>query len=139
MQNDFKMWLSSMHCELYLEIFISKYIITKKLSFLFSLGISFWTDVISLELVLVKKWFVLDLLHAVLLNTFQDWKKTTSRILGWHYYKTIGSYVSCAFMGIWSTWKVLRAARVAEQLLPCVPHIPMDAHWHMNQLLIDEC
>lgn len=26
------------------------------------------------------------------------------------------------------TWKVLRAARVAEQLLPCVPHIPMDAH-----------
>lgn len=111
----------------------------KKTIIFFSLGISFWTDVISLELVLVKKWFVLDLLHAVLLNTFQDWKKTTSRILGWHYYKTIDSYVSCAFMGIWSTWKVLRAARVAEQLLPCVPHIPMDAHWHMNQFLIDEC
>ena len=28
---------------------------------------------------------------------------------GWKCYKTIGSYVSCAFIEIWSTWEVWRA------------------------------
>ena len=30
---------------------------------------------------------------------------------GWKCYKTIGSYVSCAFIKIWSTWEVWRALK----------------------------
>ena len=36
---------------------------------------------------------------------------------GWKCYKTIGSYVSCAFIKIWSTWEVWRALKKLEFLL----------------------
>ena len=36
---------------------------------------------------------------------------------GWKCYKTIGSYVSCAFIKIWSTWEVWRALKKLELLL----------------------
>ena len=58
----------------------------------------------------------------------------------WKCYKKIGSYVSCAFIEIWSTWEVwLRL----EQLLRIfralqtsrVFHISMNARSRMNQLL----
>ena len=66
-------------------------------------------------------------------------------------YKTIGSYVSCAFIKIWSTWKVWRAFKKLELLLAMpqatlthlscsqtsrMLQILMNACWHMNQLLI---
>ena len=35
----------------------------------------------------------------------------------WKCYKTIGSYVSCAFIEIWSTWEVWRALKKLELLL----------------------
>ena len=35
---------------------------------------------------------------------------------GWKCCKTIGSYVSCAFIEIWSTWEVWRALRKLELL-----------------------
>ena len=41
---------------------------------------------------------------------------------GWKCYKTIGSYVSCAFINIWSTWEVWRALKKLE-LLEATPHI----------------
>ena len=48
----------------------------------FSLGIRFWTDLISIQLVLVKKiQFIFSLLHAVFLKHFPDCEKTTSKIL----------------------------------------------------------
>ena len=35
---------------------------------------------------------------------------------GWKWYKKIGSYVSCAFIEIWSTWEVWRALKKLELL-----------------------
>ena len=35
---------------------------------------------------------------------------------GWKCYKTIGSYVSCVFINIWSTWEVWRALKKLEFL-----------------------
>ena len=35
---------------------------------------------------------------------------------GWKCYKTIGSYISCAFIEIWSTWEVWRALKKLELL-----------------------
>ena len=53
---------------------------------------------------------------------------------GWKCYKTIGSYVSCAFMEIWSTWEVWRALKKLKLLsampratlthLSCSPNFP---------------
>ena len=53
---------------------------------------------------------------------------------GWKCYKTIGSYVSCAFIEIWSTWEVWRALKKLELLsatpratlthLSCSPNFP---------------
>ena len=53
---------------------------------------------------------------------------------GWKCYKTIGSYVSCAFIKIWSTWEVWRALKKLELLsatpratltyLLCSPNFP---------------
>ena len=36
---------------------------------------------------------------------------------GWKCYKTIGSFVSCAFIEIWSTWEVWRALQKLELLM----------------------
>ena len=54
--------------------------------------------------------------------------------LGWKCYQTIGSYVSCAFIEIWSTWEVWRALKKLELLsampratlthLSCYPNFP---------------
>ena len=53
---------------------------------------------------------------------------------GWKCYKTIGSYVICAFIEIWSTWEVWRALKKLELLsatpratlthLLCSPNFP---------------
>ena len=53
---------------------------------------------------------------------------------GWKCYKTIGSYVTCAFIKIWSTWEVWRALKKLELLsatpratlthLSCSPNFP---------------
>ena len=72
----------------------------------------------------------------------------------WKCYKTISSYVSCAFIKIWSNWEVWRALKKLELLLTMlrvflsifralqtsrVLHISMNVHWRMNQLLIVMC
>ena len=53
---------------------------------------------------------------------------------GWKCYKTIGSYVSCAFIETWSTWEVWRTLKMLESLsatlratlmhLSCSPNFP---------------
>ena len=43
---------------------------------------------------------------------------------GWKCYKTIGSYVSCVFIKIWSTWKVWRALKKLE-LLSASPRVTL--------------
>ena len=56
--------------------------IEEKTIMFFSLGIRFWTDLISIQLVLVKKiQFSFSLLYAVFLKNFPDCEKTTSKIL----------------------------------------------------------
>ena len=68
---------------------------------------------------------------------------TTFKPWGWKCYKTIGSYVSCTFIEIWSTWEVWRALKKLELLVFRalqtfrVLHISMNARWRMNQLLND--
>ena len=65
---------------------------------------------------------------------------TTFKPSGWKCYKTIGSYVSCAFIEIWSTWEVWRALKKLELLthLSCSPNFCV-LHISMNQLLIVSC
>ena len=51
-----------------------------------------------------------------------SWRQQTNPLrknfpLGWKCYKTIGSYISCAFIKIWSTWEVWRALKKLELLL----------------------
>ena len=65
---------------------------------------------------------------------------TTFKPSGWKCYKTIGSYVSCAFIEIWSTWEVWRALKKLLRIFRAlqtsrVLHISMNARWRMNQLL----
>ena len=59
---------------------------------------------------------------------------------GWKCYKSIGSYISCAFIEIWSTWEVWRALKKLELLthLSCSPNFCV-LHISMNQLLIVSC
>ena len=57
---------------------------------------------------------------------------------GWKCYKTIGSYVSCAFIEIWSTWEVWRTLKKLELLsaapqatlthLSCSPNFPRTSY-----------
>ena len=52
----------------------------------------------------------------------RSWRQQTNPLRkkfpsGWKCYKTIGSYVSCAFIEIWSTWEVWRALKKLELLL----------------------
>ena len=59
---------------------------------------------------------------------------TTFKPWGWKCYKTIGSYVSCTFIEVWSTWEVWRALKKLELLaatlratlihLSCSPNFP---------------
>ena len=71
---------------------------------------------------------------------------------GWKCYKTIGSYVSCAFIEIWSTWEVWRALKKLELLsatpratlthLSCSPNFPrasyLDEHTLMSEPIVNE-
>lgn len=43
---------------------------------------------------------------------------------GWKCYKTIGSYVSCAFIKTWSTWEAWRALKKLGLHLSCSPNFP---------------
>ena len=64
-------------------------------------------------------------LHIPILHT-HDVSKQISRekfSFGLKCYKTIGSYVSCAFIEIWSTWEVWRALKKLEHL-SCSPNFP---------------
>ena len=47
---------------------------------------------------------------------------------GWTCYKTIGSYVSCVFIEIWSTWEVWRALKKLE-LLSAMPWATLTHLW----------
>ena len=47
--------------------------------------------------------------------------------VGWKCYKTIGSYVSCKFIEIWSPWEVWRALKKPRETLThlsCSPNFP---------------
>ena len=65
-----------------------------------------------------------------------------SFLSGWKCYKTIGSYVSCEFINIWSTWEVWRALEKLELLeampqasltyISCSPNFPCASY-------LDEC
>ena len=67
-------------------------------------------------------------------------REKTNFLSGWKCYKAIGSYVSCAFIEIWSTWEVWRALKKLELLthLSCSPNFCV-LHISMNQLLIVSC
>ena len=69
-----------------------------------------------------------------------NWKRFFSFLV----HLTIGSYVSCVSIEIWSTWALKSCSRHSlKQLLRIfhalqtshVPHISMNARWCMNQLL----
>ena len=57
----------------------------------------------------------IPIVHAHDISKQIPWEKNFP--LGWKCYKTIGSYVSCAFIKIWSTWEVWRALKKLELLL----------------------
>ena len=66
---------------------------------------------------------------------------------GWKCYKTIGSYVSCAFIEIWSTWEVWRALKKLELLsatpratlthLSCSPNFPCASYLDERTLMYE--
>ena len=61
---------------------------------------------------------------------------------GWKCYKTIGSYVSCVFIEIWSTWEVWRALKKLE-LLSATPratltHLSCSPNF-LRASYLDEC
>ena len=67
--------------------------------------------------------------------------------LGWKCYKTIGSYVSCVFIEIWSTWEVWRALKKLELLsatpratlmhLSCSPNFPHASYLNERMLMYE--
>ena len=73
------------------------------------------------------------------------WEKNFA--LGWKCYKTIGSYVSCAFIEIWSTWEVWRALKKLELLsatpratlthLSCSPNFPRASYLDERMLMCE--
>ena len=80
--------------------------------------------------------------RACFIFLLRSWRQQTnpSRKKNWKCYKIIGSYVSCAFIEIWSTWevwlrleKLLRIFRALQTSR--VFHISMNARSRMNQLL----
>ena len=74
----------------------------------------------------------IPIVHAHDVSKQIPWEKNFPS--GWKCYKTIGSYVSCAFIEIWSTWEVWRALKKLELLsatpratlthLSCSPNFP---------------
>ena len=58
---------------------------------------------------------------------------TTFKPSGWKCYKAIGSYVSCAFIEIWSTWEVWRALKKLV-LLSATPREILNASFVPSKL-----
>ena len=66
----------------------------------------------------------------------------------WKCYKTIGSYVSCVFIEIWSTWEVWRALKKLELLsampratlthLSCSPNFPCASYLDERMLTYEQ-
>ena len=57
------------------------------------------------------------LLLCMLMTSANTSLKKKNFPLGWKCYKTIGSYISCVFIEIWSTWEVWRVLKKLELLL----------------------
>ena len=53
---------------------------------------------------------------------------------GWKCYKRIGSYISCAFIEIWSTWEVWRTLEKLELLSATPPATPTHLSYSPNFL-----
>ena len=56
-------------------------------------------------------------LLCILMTSANTSLKKKNFPLGWKCYKTIGSYISCVFIEIWSTWEVWRVLKKLELLL----------------------
>ena len=54
---------------------------------------------------------------------------------GWKCYKTIGSYISCAFIEIWSTWEVWRALKMLELFSATPQATPFSDQWSTKSIL----
>ena len=74
----------------------------------------------------------IPIVHAHDVSKQIPWEKKLPTV--WKCYKTIGSYISCVFIEIWSTWEVWRALKKLELLsatpwatlthLSCSPNFP---------------
>ena len=62
-------------------------------------------------------WVCFIFLLCMLMTSANTSLKKKNFPLGWKCYKTIGSYVSCVFIEIWSTWEVWRVLKKLELLL----------------------
>ena len=93
----------------------------------------------------VTKFNCVSILHIPIVHTHDvskqiPWEKIFPS--GGKCYKTIGSYVSCVFIEIWSTWEVWRALKKLELLkatpratlthLSCSPNFPCASY-------LDQC
>ena len=54
---------------------------------------------------------------------------------GWKCYKTIGLYISCAFIEIWSTWEVWRALKMLELFSATPQATPFSDQWSTKSIL----
>ena len=89
-------------------------------------GKNFLHDFFYFGILLLKNWLRLRRQFKLNVETrsFTAWRNsrgninpfTTFKPLDWKCYKTIGSYVSCVFIEIWSTWEVWRAHKKLEVL-----------------------
>ena len=62
-------------------------------------------------------WVCFIFLLCMLMTSANTSLKKKNFPLGWKFYKTIGSYISCVFIEIWSTWEVWRVLKKLELLL----------------------
>ena len=62
-------------------------------------------------------WVCFIFLLCMLMTSANTSLKKKNFPLGWKCYKTIGSYISCVFIEIWSTWEVWRVLKKLELLL----------------------
>ena len=62
-------------------------------------------------------WVCFIFLLCMLMTSANTSLKKKNFPLGWKCYKTIGSYISCVFIKIWSTWEVWRVLKKLELLL----------------------
>ena len=62
-------------------------------------------------------WVCFIFLLCMLITSANTSLKKKNFPLGWKCYKTIGSYISCVFIEIWSTWEVWRVLKKLELLL----------------------